>query len=124
MWIVGILFVMSVMPGDGTKAADQQAIVMSEYTCTADKDCPVCVGGGIEKFNESDQTFLGELSASQCVNNACVLSDACLIWDCGNAADCNSIKKTLLDNTIERANDNPSLLLLGGGIIAAFMLLG
>ena len=123
LWAIGILFVMSFLPGTGTKAANQQAIVATEYTCSANTDCPVCTGAGIEKFNETDPTFLGELSYANCVKpsgsstGVCHLSDACLVWDCPNGAssNCKSIKKTILENTFGLVNKNPLLLI---GIIA------
>ena len=123
MWVIAILFVMSMMPGEGTKAADQQAIVDSTYTCSVDEDCPVCVGAGLVDYNETDPGFLGELSYSECSGGTCQLSDACLVWDCGEAGDCDSIKQTLLDNTIGRFNDNPTGLIILIGLIIAFLML-
>jgi Na+-transporting methylmalonyl-CoA/oxaloacetate decarboxylase beta subunit len=108
--IVSLLFVLSIIPGQGTKAANQQAIVGTEYTCTSSKDCPVCVGSGIEK--KDTESFLYELNSRTCVNGKCQQSDACLVWDCGNVAGCNSIKQTILDNTIVKINKYPIIIFL------------
>lgn len=110
--IVLILFAMSIMPGEGSKAASQQAIKATEFTCQTNDDCPVCVGSGL--VNDS------ELNA-QCISNECFLSDACLIWDCGTAEDCRSVKSTLLDNTVGRFNENPVLFIVAIGFILAFI---
>lgn len=132
LWVVGILFVMSVMPGEGTKAASQQAIVATEYICNEDADCPVCVGGGFIEYNESDDNFLGELSYAKCVDSKCELSDACVIWECpsgstrdvdGEIIPCKSVKQTILDNTIGKFNDSPAILLLIVGLVLAYIML-
>ena len=127
LWIIGILFVMSIMPGEGTKASSQQALVESNYICTSDSQCPKCVGGGIISINESntDPGFLEELSYGKCIEGKCQLSDACLIWDCpvGSDATCKSVKQTLLDNTIGRMNDNPISLFGLIGLAVALLLL-
>lgn len=132
--VIGILFFMSVLPGEGTKVADQQALVTTDYLCTTVDECPTCVGGGISEFNASDPTTLGELSFTECIEGRCKMSDACLIWDCptgaaklnvsgGAAEECKSVKQTILDNTIQRFNENPVILLLIIGAIVAFVLL-
>lgn len=129
LWIIGILFIMSVFPGQGTKAANQQALVMQDYSCETDTDCPKCVGGGIIAYNESDSNFFGDLSYAKCdaEKKKCILSDACLVWDCGDKqtqdGTCNSIKKTLLDNTIVKFNENPWIILFIIGLIVAFFML-
>lgn len=125
MWAIGILFVMSVMPGEGSKAANQQAIVATQYSCTVDTDCPKCVGGGLIDYNASSSNFLGELSYADCLEGVCQMSDACLIWDCPTGADpsCQSIKQTLLDNTFVKFNDNPMLLILTLGLVVAYFML-
>lgn len=135
LWVIGILFAMSVIPGNGEKAADQQAIVVSDYICTTSADCPVCVGAGLFEVNETlgtDLPFGQELSYAECVAGKCEMSEYCLVWDCpadsmletedGNVA-CSSIKQTVLDNTIGRLSGNP-LLIIGivGGIIVFLML--
>src|SRR3990167_5123685 len=107
---VVILFIASVLPGQGTKAANQQAIMATEYTCQKTADCPVCVGAGLAEPGQ--EGFLQELSYSQCVQGKCQLSDACLIWDCGKSGNCNSIKQTLFDNTFVKLRDNSFILIV------------
>lgn len=125
LWIIGALFVMSMMPGEGTKASDQQTIVASKYTCTTKDDCPSCVLGGIVEYQEINTTFFGELSYAECVGGVCELSDACIIWDCPPTADpeCKSVKQTILDNTIGKVNENPKLFFIGALFIVAFFML-
>lgn len=133
LWLIGILFVMSVTPGEGTKVSDQQALVTTDYLCTTVDDCPTCVGGGIYDYNATDPSFLGELSYVECVGGRCEMSDACLIWSCppsaqklnttGGLVDCESVKQTILDNTIQKFNENPVILLLIIGAIVAFIML-
>lgn len=129
LWIVGILFIMSVMPGEGTKAASQEAIVSTDYTCNIDSDCPKCVGKGLADANAT--AFPGELSYAACVNHRCDLSEYCLVWDCGNSQlangtsspiACKSVKRTLLDNTLVKLNQHPMWLFIGAGLLIAFML--
>lgn len=126
LWVIGILFVMSVMPGQGEKiAGDTQAITQSDIACTQDTDCPTCLGKGLSDFNESDPTFLGELSFSECNNEGfCDLSEFCITWSCGDTQEnCESVKQTILDNTILKLRDNPMLtLLIGAAVVAFFML--
>ncbi len=134
IWLVGIFFIMSVMPGEGTKAEDNQAIVATEYLCSTVDDCPKCTGGGLIEFNETaeEHGFFEELSFSDCVNGKCELSDACIVWDCPEGAEletddgpvpCESVKQTLLDNTIGRFNENPVMFLLIIGLIVAYFML-
>lgn len=123
--VIGVLFAMSIIPGQGIKAGNQQAMISyEEYPCTTNADCPTCVGGGIEEYNVSNPTYLGELSGGYCSAGKCVLSDSCLIWSCPESqADCKSVKQTLLDNTIGKFNQNPMLLVLIIGLIIAFLML-
>jgi hypothetical protein len=111
---------MSITPGEGTKVSDQQALVATDYTCSVDEDCPVCIGAG---FEVEESEFLQELNSKRCIAGSCELSDACLIWDCGNAGECQSIKQTVLDNTVGRLNNNPIIFLLIVGLIIAFIML-
>jgi len=126
IWIVGILFFMSIYPGQGTKAVDQQAIVVTDNMCAVDTDCPVCVGG-FAKLNdtvkEDELTFFQELSYAKCVSGKCRLSEYCLVWDCGKSAGCDSVKQTLLDNTLSRLNENPALTLGIVALVVALLLL-
>jgi hypothetical protein len=154
IWLVGILFVMSVMPSNGTKANDQQAIITSEYICSSDDDCPRCIGGyaDITGILEENLTFYEELAFGVCdtSKNRCRLSEYCLVWDCPKSAaletdkecvtaadckegetcpsgkcvaQCQSVRRTLLDNTIGKVRQNPKIFLfIGLGLIAYFML--
>lgn len=115
-------------PGQGMKAQSQQAIVATDYSCNVDKDCPKCVGGGVVDYNVSDDGFFGELSYAKCLNKKCQLSDACLLWDCGGVNtvepnSCKSIRQSLLDNTLGKINQNPFMLLLLVGLLAAYFYL-
>lgn len=134
--LIALLFIASMIPcdylgsciGNGTKAADQQAIVSTEYTCATDKDCPSCAGGGIVKYNETAtgaSGFFGELSYAKCVSGVCQLSDSCLVWQCGNSntTTCHSLKQTLLDNTLTKVNQHPGMLILGIILIALYFML-
>lgn len=123
IWGVLILFAMSVMPGEGTKATDQQAIVETKYICETDEDCPTCIGGGLIKYNETEPSFFGELSYADCLNGKCWLSDTCLIWDCGEVEDCKSVKQTILDNTLAKINQRPGLLFAGILLAIAYFML-
>ena len=125
VWIVGILFIMSIMPGEGEKIDEtQQSMVDTIYTCDTSSDCPKCVGGGIEEFNASDPSFLGELGHATCEREVCQLSDACLIWDCGNTqAECSSVKQTLFDNTIGKFNESPGLFVAILALFAIYLML-
>jgi hypothetical protein len=118
IWFIVLiaLFAMSVIPGDGNKATSQQAIVDTTYTCTAAADCPTCVGAGIK--TEDTEGYLAELNSKTCVGGVCQQSDACLVWDCGKAGGCNSIKQTILDNTIQKFNMYPFVLI---GLIALLL---
>ena len=129
LWIVGALFIMSVMPGEGTKAASQQAIVSTNYICNVKEYCPKCVGAGLAKANAT--AFPGELSYADCIDSRCELSEYCLVWDCGNSqlfngtgnAPCKSVKRTLLDNTLVKVNQHPALLFFGL-IFIAYLVIG
>jgi hypothetical protein len=136
IWVIGILFVMSVYPGEGTKAADQQAIIESEYGCSVDTDCPSCVGGFADipvGALETNLTFYEELAYADCVNSRCRLSEYCLIWNCPSGSvkinatlgesPCISVKQTLLDNTIRKASDNPKLFLGVIILVVVYLLL-
>lgn len=136
VWLIGALFVMSIWPGTGTKALDQQAIVQTDYACSVPSDCPVCAGGlfGInESKTEAELSFTEELSYASCVGGTCRLTDLCIVWECppgsthldveGNVIPCTSIKQTLLDNTISKMNENPMLFIGGALAIGAFLLL-
>lgn len=119
---------MSIMPGEGNKASDQQAIVTTEFSCSKDTDCPTCVGGldflAANETKPTDEfTFIEELAYGKCENSKCQLSDSCLIWDCGTVEDCNSIKKTVLDNTVEKINKRPGLLIFAIIVGVAFFML-
>lgn len=131
IWVIAFFFIMSILPGEGTKAAgDQQAITQSIYVCEQDTDCPTCVGAGfadidLEKI-EAGEFHLGELSFSECNTEVglCDLSEYCLVWDCGPTQQgCDSIKQTILDNTIVRFQENPILLLGAIGLVVAFIFL-
>lgn len=136
IWLVGLLFVMSVMPGEGEKAANQQAIIATDYTCTEDTDCPTCVGGFTEingSIAEEDFTFFEEIAYAKCEAGTCRLSEFCIVWDCpagsttlnatGGIVPCESVKQTLLDNTIAKLRDNPALFLGLIALIAALFML-
>lgn len=126
LWIVGILFVMSLFPGEGTKAASQQAVVNTDYTCTQATDCPTCIrlpvdintSKAVEEF-----TFLEELAYAQCTAGTCELSEYCIVWDCGNAENCQEVKQTLLDNTIGKLQENPMYAIFGILLIVAYFML-
>ena len=132
MWAIGILFVMSIMPGQGIKAADQQAIIETDYLCSVSTDCPVCVGGFADATGilESNLTFFEELAYAKCDNNGkCRISEYCLVWGCptgsyrtnesgGANIPCKSVKTTVLDNTLMKVNENPKLFL---GIVVLFI---
>jgi hypothetical protein len=120
IWILVVLFFMSIVPSNGYKAAgDTQAIVGTTFSCQTDTDCPQCIGAGIE--NASTDTFFGELSHSKCVNGLCSLSDSCVYWDCNNAENCESVKATILQNTVGRFQESPALFLLIIGVILAII---
>lgn len=125
IWVIIVLFALSILPGEGQKAADQQAIVATEYSCIDDTDCPTCVGGfvTINSTVEEDFTFLEELAYAQCDNGYCRLSEYCLIWDCGNVEECISVKQTILDNTVVKFQENPIWLLAIIGLIVAYLML-
>lgn len=126
IWAVGILFIMSIYPGQGEKAASQQAIISTDYTCTEDTDCPTCVGGFTE-INESilveDFSFFEEIAYAKCETGTCQLSEFCIVWDCGTDLSCESVKQTLLDNTIAKLRDRPIVFLGIVGLIIAMLML-
>ena len=140
IWAIGILFVMSIMPGEGTKAANQEAVTESEYICNLDTECPTCVGGysSIPAGTlESNLTFFEELAYAKCDTtiNRCRLSEYCLVWGCpegsyrvnetgGANIPCVSVKQTLLDNTINKMSANPKLFLGAVVLIAIWLMLG
>jgi len=123
IFLVGILFVMSLIPGEGKKALSQEAIIATDWECNTALDCPICVGGfgNVTGIPESDLSFFEELAYAKCDNNGkCRLSEYCLIWDCpentfrvnetGGRVECSSVQRTLLDNTLVKFNENPKLI--------------
>jgi len=110
------LFVLTLIPGEGTRASDQQAIVEKDYTCSVDADCPTCVGG----IAGTNVSFFDELSYAKCVNGKCHLSSSCLNWDCNNAGGCTSIRQSLFDNLIAYFNTHILVLLLMIGLGVAW----
>lgn len=131
-WLIlaGVIALMYFMPGTGFKAANQQSLIMSEVGCGSDLECPKCIGGGFEDYNPLNVTMLGELSYAKCkitapaVRGTCELSDMCTYWDCPTGAtNCESVKKTLLENTVEKFNKNPAILILVVGLVVAYFML-
>lgn len=122
IWVVLAFVAMNFIPGEGTKAADQQAIVSTQYSCATAADCPVCVMSGIA---EANTTGLGQFSYSACTGGKCQLTEYCVVWDCPPSAssNCQSVKRTLLDNTLGKLNQNPWYLVIAIGLIAALVML-
>jgi hypothetical protein len=108
--IVGVITLLSILPGEGMKAADlnqfgkKTSDVGTEYSCSTVEDCPSCVMDLSDFSNETKPM-------SSCSNGMCTLSDACVIWDCNEANNCHSIRQTLLDNTVQKFNEHPGLLI-------------
>lgn len=97
--IIGILALMTILPGEGTKRTDigNFATVGTDIQCSSNTDCPTCI----------DEVFSVN-KTSVCVSGKCTVPDTCLYWDCGNAEKC--VRQTILDNTIQKFNQYPWIL--------------